>query len=146
MIDGKIEGGDLLPNNDSRIADASRELAKSSSDELTVQLDDGSSLALPKMVKELLMNILTQLSDGNMVSIVPVHAELTTQEAANLLNVSRPYVVKLLEEGGLPFHKTGSHRRIKYLDLKSYMNNREITRMATMDDLARSAQELDMGY
>lgn len=146
MTDQNIESSDSLPNADSRIADASRALAKSASEELRVQLDDGSSMALPKMVKELLLTILTELSDGNMVNIVPVHAELSTQEAANLLNVSRPYLVKLLEDKKLPFHKTGSHRRVKYTDLRKYMNQQEVERQRTMEALAREAQELDLGY
>lgn len=146
MIDNKEISGNFLPKNDPRIADASRELAKSSKEELTVQLDDGSSLALPKMVKALLLNILTELSEGNMVNIVPIHAELTTQEAANYLNVSRPFLVKLLQSGKLPFHKIGSHRRIKYEDLIAFMKEQEISRNKAMQELADQAQELGMGY
>ena len=146
MSDSEIDSGSSLPDNDSRIADASRALAKSASEELTVQLDDGSPLVLPKMLKELLLTILTELSDGNMVDIVPVHAELTTQEAANLLNVSRPYLVNLLEEDKLPFHKTGTHRRVKYSDLKTFMEQQEQGRKKAMQELANEAQELDMGY
>lgn len=146
MINENNIDGNLLPANDSRIANASRELSKSSDEELKVQLDDGSTLALPKMVKELLLNILTELSEGNMVNIVPIHAELTTQEAANYLNVSRPYLIKLLQDGKLAFHKTGSHRRIKYRDLTQFIETQEGLREKAMQDLANQAQELDMGY
>ncbi len=146
MINENNIGGNLLHANDSRIANASRELSKSSDEELKVQLDDGSTLALPKMVKELLLNILTELSEGNMVNIVPIHAELTTQEAANYLNVSRPYLIKLLQDGKLAFHKTGSHRRIKYRDLTQFIKTQEGLREKAMQDLANQAQELDMGY
>ncbi len=146
MTNKNIEGGDSSPNNDSNIQEASRQLSQSKSDELKVQLDDGSILALPNMVKTLFQSILTELSEGNMVNIVPIHAELTTQEAANYLNVSRPYLVKLLHDGKLPFHKIGSHRRIKYEDLKLFIAKQEKQRLQSMQELADQAQELDMGY
>jgi len=77
---------------------------------------------------------------------VPSHAELTTQEAADLLNVSRPHLVKLLEEGVLPFHKTGKHRRVLFADLMCYREQREGASHAAMDELAKQAQELRLGY
>lgn len=146
MTNKNTEGGDSSPNNDSNIQEASRQLSQSKSDELKVQLDDGSILALPNMVKTLFQSILTELSEGNMVNIVPIHAELTTQEAANYLNVSRPYFIKLLQDGKLAFHKTGSHRRIKYEDLKLFIAKQEKQRLQSMQELADQAQELDMGY
>jgi len=146
MTNKNTEGGDSSPNNDSSIQEASRQLSQSKSDELKVQLDDGSIVALPNMVKTLFQSILTELSEGNMVNIVPIHAELTTQDAANHLNISRPYLIKLLESGQLPFHKTGSHRRIKYEDLKLFIAKQEKQRLQSMQELADQAQELDMGY
>jgi excisionase family DNA binding protein len=68
-------------------------------------------IELPTAALRMLLNILAELSEGNAVKIVPIHAELTTQEAADLLNVSRPHVVKLLEQGHMKFHKVGKHRR-----------------------------------
>ncbi|VTR54659.1 DNA binding domain, excisionase family [Serratia fonticola] len=79
----------------------------------------------PSAVK-MLVEILGELANGNAVQVVPVHAELTTQEAANLLNVSRPHVVKMLEEGKIEFHKTGRHRRIRFADLMAYKEQRDI--------------------
>ena len=103
-------------------------------------------IELPTSALRLLVDILAELADGNAVQVVPVHAELTTQEAADLLNVSRPHLVKLLEAGKLPFHKTGKHRRIRFADLRRYKQERDEDSAAAMDDLARQAQELGMGY
>ena len=83
---------------------------------------------------------------GNAVKIVPVHAELTSQEAADLLNVSRPHLVKLLDEGVIPHTKTGRHRRVKFADLMSYKQRRIEESRAAMDELVAQAQALRMGY
>ena len=83
---------------------------------------------------------------GNAVQVVPVHAELTTQEVANIMNVSRPHMVKLLEEGQLPYHKTGRHRRILFADLMEYKKKRDADSLVAMQELAAQAQELGLGY
>lgn len=103
-------------------------------------------IELPTSALRLLVDILAELADGNAVKVVPIHAELTTQEAADLLNVSRPHLVKLLEEGVLPFHKTGKHRRVLFADLMRYREQREEASHAAMDELAKQAQELRLGY
>jgi excisionase family DNA binding protein len=140
--------GLLVPSkSDSELAKmASRTLVRAKGQAIKVSLDDGKELTLPKSITELLVRILTELSNGNMVSIMPVHAELTTQEAANHLNVSRPYLIKLLESNKLPFHRVGSHRRIKYEDLKRFMAEQECTREAAMQEMADIDQELSLGY
>jgi excisionase family DNA binding protein len=94
----------------------------------------------------LLVDILAELADGNAVKVVPVHAELTTQEAADMLNVSRPHLVKLLEDGVLPFHRTGKHRRVRFADLMQYKDVRDRASEEAMAELARQAQESGMGY
>lgn len=101
---------------------------------------------LPTSALKLLMDILAELADGNAVQVVPVHAELTTQEAADLLNVSRPHLVKLLEDGELPFHRAGKHRRVRFADLMQYKETRDRASDAAMAALAKQAQELGMGY
>ncbi|MHA4830469.1 helix-turn-helix domain-containing protein [Kluyvera intermedia] len=99
-------------------------------------------IELPTSSLTLLVSILGELAAGNAVQVVPVHAELTTQEAANILNVSRPHMVKLLEEGELPFHKTGRHRRVLFADLMGYKNRRDSASSRAMQELADQSQEL----
>ncbi|EIU3163228.1 helix-turn-helix domain-containing protein [Pseudomonas aeruginosa] len=101
---------------------------------------------LPTSALRLLVDILAELADGNAVKVVPVHAELTTQEAADLLNVSRPHFVKLLEDGVLAFHRTGKHRRVRFADLMQYKEARERASEQAMAELAQQSQELGMGY
>lgn len=125
---------------------ASRALTRAQKDSIRVRLDDGVELPLPKAVTSLLVHVLTEMAQGNAVTIVPVHAELSTQEAANLLNVSRPHLVRLLENGEIPFHKAGTHRRVKFTDLEAYKARFEERRRAALDELATQAQELGMGY
>lgn len=115
-----------------------------------IQIYDDKNVAhqieLPTTALRLLVDILSELADGNAVQIVPVHAELTTQEAADMLNVSRPHLVKLLESGALPFARTGKHRRIRFADLMEFKRHRDEASDKAMDELARQAQELRMGY
>ena len=115
-----------------------------------IQIFDADNKAhqveLPTSALRLLMDVLAELAEGNAVRVVPVHAELTTQEAADLLNVSRPHLVKLLEEGELPFHKTGKHRRVRFADLMLFKAAREQASADAMRELAEQAQELGMGY
>ncbi|NTX30132.1 helix-turn-helix domain-containing protein [Burkholderia pyrrocinia] len=101
---------------------------------------------LPTSALRLLVDILAELADGNAVKVVPVHAELTTQEAADLLNVSRPHLIKLLESNALPHHKTGKHRRVRFSDLMRYKAERDQASADAMEELSRQAQEHGMGY
>jgi excisionase family DNA binding protein len=92
---------------------------------------------LPTSALRLLADILAELAEGNAVKVMPVHAELTTQEAADMLNVSRPHLVKLLEEGSLAFHKTGKHRRVRFADLMDFKAQRERASEDAMAELAK---------
>jgi excisionase family DNA binding protein len=92
----------------------------------------------------MLLKISTEMSQGKAISLIPINAELTTQEAANMMNVSRPYLVKLLEQEVIPFHKVGTHRRIYLKDLLTYMEENDEARSKTLDELAALSQELGL--
>ncbi|MGF1525332.1 MAG: helix-turn-helix domain-containing protein [Candidatus Competibacterales bacterium] len=89
------------------------------------------------------MEVLGHVAEGNMVTIVPTGALLTTQQAADLLNVSRPYLTKLLTNGAIPFTQVGSHRRVKLDDLMTYKEERDANQLRVLDKLARLGQEFD---
>jgi excisionase family DNA binding protein len=103
-------------------------------------------IELPTSALRLLVDILAELAEGNAVRVVPIHAELTTQEGADLLNVSRPHLIKLLESKALRYHRTGKHRRIRYDDLMKFRAERDQASEHAMEELARQAQELKLGY
>jgi excisionase family DNA binding protein len=90
--------------------------------------------------------MLSQLASGHAVTIVPVHAELTTQQAADLLNVSRPFLISLLEQGKIAFRRVGNHRRVRFEDVIQYRRAQQQESKAAMVDLAAEAQRLNLGY
>lgn len=109
----------------------------------TVQVEiDGESITFPTSAVRLLLDILHQMSAGNAVSVIPVHAELTTQQSADFLAVSRPYLIKLINEGKLNFHMVGSHRRIFYRDLVDFRMAHLQRQKEIVEQLRKQAEEL----
>jgi excisionase family DNA binding protein len=108
-------------------------------------LDDDATQAtvkLPAPAVRLLLRILEEMARGNAVTIIPVHAELTTQEAADILNISRPSLIQLLKEGKIEYRRVGTHRRVKFEALMRFKRKADEARRAALDDLAAYDQEL----
>lgn len=120
---------------------------KTSTKEIEIEVQgEKDPIKIPVSALHHLNTIIDLMAQGKAVIVNPVDAEITTQEAADLLNVSRPFIVKLLEEGEIPFHKVGSHRRIKLKDFLAYKNQYKNKQCEALDELAKQAQELNMGY
>jgi len=110
----------------------------------SILLADGSHLMLPPSVVELLASVMAILESGQGVSVVPINAELSTEEAAEILNVSRPHVVKLLETGMIPFHKVGTHRRIQLSEVLKYRDSRLVQFDETMKEFYEFSVEKNL--
>jgi excisionase family DNA binding protein len=115
-------------------------------DPVTIQgeLAGDDVLVVPREAAVLLVTILSYLAEGEGVNVMPDSAELTTQQAADYLNVSRPYLIKLLESGEIPYRLVGTHRRIRYLDLRKYRAEDDLRRRRAADELSELTQELGL--
>lgn len=106
----------------------------------------GEAIAIPATAFKLLQGILKEMAKGNAVTILPVEAMLTTQEAADILNVSRPFVVELLKSGKIPYQRLGTHRRLRLADLMTFKHKADSVGNEALRMLTEEAQELGMGY
>ncbi|WP_274644122.1 helix-turn-helix domain-containing protein [Pseudomonas serbica] len=97
---------------------------------------------VPAIALWLLQHALEEIAKGNGAQVVPVQAELTTQEAADLLNVSRPYLIRLVEAGAIPFTKVGRHRRLRLVDVVAYKTKRDAESAWMMNALAEQGQSI----
>lgn len=104
----------------------------------------GEVIPLPRPVFYVLRQVVQHMMRGKAITVVPINKELTTQEAADLLNVSRPFLVKLLEEGKIPFAMVGTHRRIRFSDLIEYKKRRDTERSRALTELTRMSQEMGL--
>ncbi len=130
---------------------SSRALSKyASNDRLNLKIilngNKTEDLILPGSAVNMLLEVLTEMSKGNAMTLMPINAELSTQKTAEILNVSRPYLVNLLEQGEIAFRKVGSHRRIMAQDVFEYKQRIDSERLKTLDKLTAQAQEHEMGY
>jgi len=107
---------------------------------------DGEGIELPESAVEALRVIIEAMADGRSITLVPHDKELTSQEAADILRVSRPHLIKLLDRGELRFHLVGTHRRIRIEDVLAYRDRRDAERDAALRELARLSEELPGGY
>lgn len=127
-----------IPSDQDRVQ-ARTALAHLAQDASGVRFQD-----LPEGVGRLVQSILNEVAQGHAVQLVPVHAELRTQEAADLLGVSRPHLVKLLDEGQLASWKVGTHRRVRLVDLLDYRDRRDAERQQALQDLTDLDQDLGL--
>jgi excisionase family DNA binding protein len=138
------------PQDSALAAEALRSLSGdlSESAQFTLQLrarrGSSRSVALPSLAVKLLVQIIEQTAAGNAVSVVPARRELTTQEAADILNVSRPYLISLVKKGEIPARLIGRHRRIPLLPLLEYKRKTVAIREEALDQMAAEAQALKL--
>ncbi len=132
---------------------SSRELSavlqtKGNSQTLSITDREGvvHAVKLPVAALHFLVEVLTQLSEGNMIKLTPVHAELTTQEGADLLNISRPTFIKLLNNKKIPYHRVGNRRKVTFVDVNNYKQEIDNKRMTALEQLSALDQEMNMGY
>jgi excisionase family DNA binding protein len=130
---------------------SSRALSKyASNDRLNLKIilngNKTEDLILPGSAVNMLLEVLTEMSKGNAMTLMPINAELSTQKTAEILNVSRPYLVNLLEKGEIKFRKVGAHRRVMAQDVFEYKQRIDSERLKALDEIAAGAQEHEMGY
>jgi excisionase family DNA binding protein len=111
---------------------------------IVVKDEEDTELVVPRSVMDVLAGVLEHLAAGRNVSIVPADAELTTQQAADLLNVSRPFLIKLLEAGEIAYRKVGTHRRVLAQSLLDYRHRDDARRAQAADELSALTQEMGM--
>jgi excisionase family DNA binding protein len=122
-------------------------LAESGSCRLRIIVDGVErDVDIPMTAMRVLGEALRQIALGKAPVVMPLDAEVSTQQAADLLNVSRPYLIRLLDSNEIPFRRVGAHRRIRLLDVLTYKRRNDEERMKVLDELAAQAQELNMGY
>jgi excisionase family DNA binding protein len=136
----------VLPVDDQAALDALQALLKGhTSEDLALLSDaDGHRASVPAALTAILADVVDAMLHGQAVTIVPSSQRLTTQEAADLLGISRPTLIKLLETGEIPFETPGRHRRIRLVDLLAYQSDRRTDRRDTLRQLTQDAQDLGL--
>lgn len=127
--------------------EASRRLVPHATGNLCIHIQaSDEAVEIPAPAVRLLVTMLTEMAAGNAINIMPIHAELSTQQAADLLGVSRPFLVKQLDEDRIPYRRVGSHRRVLLEDLMRYKEFIDAKRLEALDELSAQAQQLNLGY
>jgi excisionase family DNA binding protein len=134
----------FAPNSDATIMKQLDEELAQNQGVAKLVTPQGSEIRLPYSILKVLMEVVHEMARGNAVRVMPIHAELTTQQAAELLNVSRPFLVRLLEQGEIKYRKVGTHRRILLEDLLVYKDRRDRVRLSALDELAKEDQRLGL--
>ncbi len=124
----------------------SRLVRRGRSLKLTPHARDEETVEIPAPAAALLLRLLRDMAAGHAVTLIPVHAELTTQQAADLLGVSRPFLIKQIAERKLPCRRVGSHRRVRFQDLMDLKHRMDAARRKALDDLAADGQGMGVGY
>lgn len=127
-----------------QIQEIARQLSASTGLPFSLMMPSGDIVELPDTLAQILSSAAQHLADGEAVAFVPIQKELTTQQAADLLNVSRPYLIELLDRGDIPHHRTGTHRRIRFDDLMAYKRVRDDERREGLRQLTRMSQRLGL--
>lgn len=129
------------------LAKSEEKAIKNKSNVVNITIQGSNELvSIPLKALKLLKSIIGSMAEGKSIALMPTDAEITTQQAAEILNVSRPHVIKLLEKGDIPFKKVGSHRRILLQDLLDYEVKFKNKRRKLLNALTKEAQKLNLGY
>ncbi|MEG4319105.1 MULTISPECIES: helix-turn-helix domain-containing protein [unclassified Microcoleus] len=131
----------LIPEPEKEAVAQLEQILSRESSQLRLVTSNGEEIAIPESVYSVLGQVVRAMASGQAISIVPHNRELTTQEAANILNVSRPFLVKLLENGEIPHIKVGSHRRILFQDVTIYKEQRKVKRRQGLNELTKFLQD-----
>ncbi|MGW4534217.1 excisionase family DNA-binding protein [Nocardia sp. NPDC004340] len=136
----------LLPEHPDQIAELRRFLdsVPATVEAAILRSADGEVVALPAEVVEALRLVARALSEGKAVTVAPLHTTLTTQEAAELLGMSRPTFAKLLDSGAIPFTRPGRHRRVRLTDVLAYREYRRAERSAGLSELTRISEDMGL--
>ena len=140
-----LERGPVTASEEERPTLAQIEaLLKQSEGDLKLVAANGQQAIIPESLLRVLRQVVPFLVQDRIVTLIPLGKELTTNQAAHLLNVSRPYVIKLLEEGAMPYTLVGTHRRIRYRDLLDYKRRADAEQQQALEDLTRLSEELGL--
>lgn len=119
-------------------------IGKAENKELQISTSNGESIVIPNSVTDIFRTVINVIAQGKGISLIPVAEEVTTSQGAEILNISRPYLMRLIENGELPYHQVGTHKRINLQDLLEYKNIRDKKRKKGLQKLTKLSQELGL--